>query len=177
MIGAERQRQIQSSIHRMGGMVRKHLQSAADMLKDMHARLSGEAELDAKRTEDAAHQLRLSSAMKTLELRGGAMNKADFFELVSPLSFDIGAQQAIKAAASAGGMNSWTAAIWLIGIFEPAEVRKTAIAQLQAFAEYIEHCWDDMTTYDSVTGSDMEFVFAHISSELEHWNDALTKFD
>lgn len=172
-----RKRQIQTSIDRMGATIRNHFQAAAGMLKDMQGRLTSEAELDARKTQDAAHQTRLANAMKTLELRASGMSRDEFTELILPMAFDIGAQQALKAAAGAGGMNSWTAAVWLIDIFAPVEARKTAIEKLQEFAEYAEHCWDNMTALESVTGFEAEHIFANISGILKHWNDDLTRYE
>lgn len=101
----ERRHQIENIINRMGGAVMNHLKTAAGMVTDMHDRLAADAEIDAKRANDAAHQMRLANTMKVLELRGNALTREEFTELVEPLAFDRNSQQMLKGAAGAGGMD------------------------------------------------------------------------
>lgn len=171
-----RQKRISDMIDRMGASVRQHLNRSADMVQNMQNRLAADAQLDEQRAGESSHQLRVANAMRTLELRSGAMSKDEFAELVQPVAFDASARQSISAAARAGGINSWKLGAWLAELYEPVAVRKTAIEQLGKLEEHLRSCWDGHDGFDSVTGYEAEFVFSAIGTMLNHWNDEMTEY-
>ena len=170
------QKRISDLIDRMGACVRQHLNRAADMVQNMQNRLNADAQLDAQRTGESAHQLRVANVMKTLELRSAAMTKNECAELIQPIAFDLSAQQSISAAARAGGINSWKLGAWMAELYAPLIVRRTAIEQLHSLNEHLQNCWNEHDDFQSVTGYEADFVFGTIETMLNHWNDEMTEY-
>lgn len=150
-----------------------HLTAAANLLNRVRKRLESErAAAGVKKADDLAHQMRLSNAIKTLELRGRSMSDEELVLLVTPLAKDPLARATIIAAASAGGRDPQRTGAAIDSLFATGETRDKAIQELQAFEGFVLGLWG---RYGAEIG-DFAVTVA-LDMKLEHWNADFSKYE
>lgn len=149
-----------------------HLATAARLLKEARQRMEREKGVEVKQSDDLAHQLRLSNAIKTLELRGRAMSDEELVQLVAPLANDPLAEQTLVAAAQAGGRDPMSTHAAIEHLFAGGSSRKKAIEELEKFEDFVRELWDRRGT----DIADLSVCVA-LSMKLEHWNEDFTKYE
>lgn len=149
-----------------------HLATAARLLKEARQRMEREKGAEVKQSDDLTHQLRLSNAIKTLELRGRAMSDEELVQLAAPLSRDPHAEQTLVAAARLGGRDPMRTHSVIEHLFADGAGRKRAIEELQKLEDFVRGLWN---RYGADAG-DLSVCMA-MSMKLEHWNENFTKYE
>ena len=150
-----------------------HLTAAASLLNRVRKRLESErAAAGVQKTDDLAHQMRLSNAIKTLELRGRAMSDEELVQLVTPLAKDPLAKATIVAAASAGGRDPLRTGAAIDSLFAVGETRDKAVLELKSFEDFILGLWG---RFGAEIG-DFAVTVA-LDMRLEHWNADFTRYE
>lgn len=151
-----------------------HLRSICSRISDARKRLEKErANIGVPKNEDMAHQLRLSNAIKTLELRGHTMSNEELVQLVEPLARDPLAESTIIAAAVAAGRDSQKTRAAISHLFANGNMRAKAIQKLQELENFFDNkLWKefkgDITNFGAQCAVDMM---------LAYWNEDFTKYD
>lgn len=156
-------------LNKLAQKCKRHLNQAAEVIRAACSALERTQNADDRKTDDAAHQMRLANAIKALELRGRSMTDDEIIELATPLSHDRTAKMTLVAAAQAGGCDPWRVQTKLDSLFESVQDRSETLKKLRDLEKFVKGLWDRF----GLENADFSVCVA-VTERLSHWNDELT---
>lgn len=145
------------------------LEQAAATVREARSGLERAQTADDRKMDDTAHQVRLSNAIKALELRGRSMTDDEIAELVGPLTHDRLAKMTLVAAAEAGGCDPWRIQVKLDALFDSVQNRGETIRKLRDLEEFLSGMWKRF----GLEIADFAVCVA-TTERLARWNEDLT---